>query len=589
MYSMAVRTSSSAAPANPASQSKDVEKFRAQLERILGSKSFRQVDRLHRFLGFIVNETLAGRGDLLKEYLIGVEVFGKETSFDPRMDPIVRVQARRLRARLSRYYREEGQNDEVIIELPKGGYAPIFQNAEPVEAKQALASVLVSRNTISVAPFTDNSEQQDLKYFCRGLTEQILHTLANGKKLRVTLSTPPENRSDNAAMRVSGSVQRHRDTVRITTHLVDTMTGCHFWSASLDRELDDPFAVQEEVARSVLERLQGEITNAGGRRDRPTENLAAYNFYLQGRHRLDQRTDESLRKAVEFFEKAAAEDPHYSQAYSGLADAYGLLGHYGVLSPSEVWTKAASHAAWAVLLDDESAEAHTSLAHAKSTQDWDFLGAEREFQRALGLDPRYPTAHHWYAASCLAPLGRLDEALQEIRLAHTLDPISSIISRDLGMSYYYRREFEAALDQCDRTIEENPHFISAYWTLGLVQEQRGDLDESAAAFQRAIQLAPQNPRMRSGLARTLAISGHREEAVEILGELHAMARKRYVSPFELASIHFALGDRDKGYEWLTRAFQDRCFELIVAKVDPRFDGLRGDALFKDLSAQLGIL
>lgn len=580
---------SSPAPAVEFPPASDAINYREQLDRILRSKSFRQVDRLHRFLDFIVTETLAGRGDHLKEFLIGIEVFGKESSFDPRMDPIVRVQARRLRARLSRYYREEGQHDEIIIELPKGGYTPTFQNAEPSEPKHALASVLVSRNTIAIAPFVDNSEQQDLKYFCRGLTDQILHTLTNVKKLRVTLWNPSEHRTDAAATRVTGSVQKFRETVRVTTHLVDAVNGCHLWSASLDRPLENVLAVQEEVARSILERLQSELSGDRGRTaDRPTENLAAYNLNLQGRHRLSQRTDESLRKAVEFFEKAAAEDPHYSQAYSGLADAYGLLGHYGVLSPSEVWTKAASHAAWAVLLDDESVEAHTSLAHAKSTQDWDFLGAEREFQRAISLDARYATAHHWYSASCLAPLGRLDEALQEMLLAHALDPISSIISRDLAMCYYYRREFEAALDQCDRTIEENPHFIGAYWTLGLVQEQRGDLDESSAAFQRAIQLAPQSPKMRGGLARTLAVSGRRKEALHTLLELAEVAKNRYVSPFEFASIHFALGDRDKGYEWLTKAFQDRCFELIVTKVDPRFDPLRGDVVFKKLAAQLGI-
>lgn len=584
---MAVRTTSSPAPAEISPAARDADRYRRQLDRILGSKAFRQVDRLHRFLSFIVTETIDGRGDHLKEFLIGIEVFSKEASFDPRMDPIVRVQARRLRARLTRYYREEGQSDEIVIELPKGGYTPTFQKAETSESKHALTSVLVSRNTISVAAFADNTEQQDMKYFCRGLTDQILHTLTNVKKLRVTLWSPGELRIDSAAMRVTGSVQKFRDTVRITTHLVDAVSGCHLWSASLDRPLENAFAVQEEVARSILERLQAELSGHA-RADRPTENLAAYNLYLQGRHRLSQRTDESLRKAVEFFEKAAAEDSHYCQAYSGLADTYGLLGHYGVLSPSEVWTKAASHAAWAVLLDDESAEAHTSLAHAKSTQDWDFLGAEREFQRAIALDPRYATAHHWYSASCLAPLGRLDEALQEMLLAHSLDPISSIISRDLAMCYYYRRDFDAALDQCDRTIEENPHFIGAYWTLGLVQEQRGDLDESSAAFQRAIQLAPQSPKMRGGLARTLAVSGHRKEALQILSELGEVAKNRYVSPFEFASIHFALGDRETGYEWLTKAFQDRCFELIVTKVDPRFDPLRGETLFKKLAAQLGI-
>ena len=291
--------------------------------------------------------------------------------------------------------------------------------------------------------------------------------------------------------------------------------------------------------------------------------------------------------AVGFFDRSIAEDPQYSQAYAGLADAYGLLGHYGVLSPVEVCTKAASAAAWAVLLDEDSVEAHTSLAHTKGTQDWDFLGAEREFQRAISLDSRYATAHHWYTTSCLLPMGRLDEALQEIQMAQALDPISSIIARDLAMTRYYRGDLEAALEQCDRTIEQNPHFEGAYWTLGLVQEQRGDLDESAAAFRRGIQLAPQSPRMRSGLARTLIASGRRSEALAILADLDELSKKRYVSSFELASVHFALGNPDEGYEWLTKAFQSRCFELIFAKVDPRVGPLRGESRFKKLFAQLG--
>ena len=574
----------------------DTGRVRQQLDRILASKAFRPVDRLQRFLSFIVNETLAGRGDNLKEFLIGIEVFGKESSFDPRMDPIVRVQARRLRARLARYDMEEGRGDGIQIKLPKGGYAPLFQVVEAGEPRHSVASILAGHNTVAVAPFVDDSPDQSLGYFCRGLTEETVHTLTKAKKLRVIPWNPPAGGADspqpmNAAMRMAGSVRKFRDTLRITAQLVDVASGCCLWSLSFDRQAGDDFAVQEEVAGAVLDKLQGELSGErhGRGGDRPTENLAAYNLYLQGRHRMEQRTEEGLRKAAEFFHKAAAEDPQYAQAYSGLADAYGLLGHYGVLLPAEVWTKVASNAAWAVLLDDESAEAHASLAHAKPTQDWDFLSAEREFQHAISLDPRYATAHHWYAVSCLSPLGRLDEALQEILLALTVDPISSIVSRDLATVHYYRREFDMALEQCDRTIDQNPHFVAAYWTLGVVQEQRGDRDESAAAFQRAIQLAPQSPRMRSGLARILAVSGARDAALAIFSELRELSRKRYVSPLDLASIQFALGNREDGYEWLEKAFRDRCFELIVAKVEPRFDSLRGDASFIRLVAQLGLV
>jgi TolB-like protein/Flp pilus assembly protein TadD len=576
------------------------EKAVAQRDRILESRAFRQADRLKRFLGFIVSETIAGRSERLKEFVIGVEVFGKDQSFDPRNDPIVRVQARRLRALLARYYREEGQDDDLLIEMPKGGYAPIFKPARGSSTKRSLTPIIVSRNTVLVAPFSDNSPGGDQKYFCDGVSQEIIHTLAKVEAVRVAAwnfgdheanSDPREiaNRL-NAAMIISGSIRKAGKQVRVTANLVDTVSGCYLWSMSLDGKLDNVFGIQEKVARAIADKLQKEL--AGGTHGKglrhSTENLAAFNLYVQGRYHLNQRTEEGLRKAVEFFEKAIVEDSQSAKSYSGLADAYGLLGHYGVLSPAEVWTKAASNAASAVLQDEHSAEAHASLAHVKSTQDWDWLGAQQEFQRAIQLDPRYPTAHHWYAMSCLAPLAKLEEAREEMLLAQALDPISSIIARDLAVIFYYERDLDAALEQCDHAVELNPHFALAYWILGSVQEQRGDFDESAAAFQRAIQLAPQSPRMHAALGRTLALSGKREDALRILKEIRGLAGKRYVSPFELASLHFAMDQKDEGFEWLTKAFQDRCFELISLKVDPRLDSIKLDQRFVALFSQLGL-
>ena len=560
------------------------EKVAEQLNRILASKAFRQADRLKRFLSFIVEETIAGRGERLKEFVVGVEVFGKPESFDPRNDPIVRVQARRLRAQLARYYREEGPDSDLVIELPKGGYAPVFRRTKGTPVRRAASPALISRNTAVVMPFSDCSAAADQKYFCDGLTQEIIHTLAGVDGIRVLSPESPTS----AAILITGSLRTAAGKCRITMNLVDAANGAYLWSGALDRPLDDVIAVQEEAARLIADQLKRELAGSTQSKAARAENLAAYNLYVQGRYHLNQRTEEGLRKAVEFFEKAIVENAQYAQAYSGLSDAYGLLGHYGVLAPAEVWTKAASNAAWAVLQDENSAEAHTSLAHVKSTQDWDWLGAEREFQRALALDPRYPTAHHWYAMSCLTPLARLDEAHEELLLAQSLDPISSIIGRDLARIHYYRQDYEAALEQCDHTIELNPHFSPGYWILGLVQEQRGEFDESAAAFQRALQLSPGSPLMRAALGRTFALSGKRAEALRILAELNELAGKRYVSPFELASIHFALADDDEGFRWLAKAFQDRCFELICLRVDPRWESLRGASRFRELFDQLSL-
>lgn len=581
---------------------KDVEaKAALQLDRILASRAFRQADRMKRFLTFIVGETLAGRGAQLKEFVVGMEVFGRDNSFDPRNDPIVRVQARRLRAQLARYYREEGQEDELTIELPKGGYAASFRPARRPAAKDSPAALLVSRNAVLAMPFADNSPAGDQQYFCNGVNQEIIQALTGMDSVRlVATNSDRESGGDpafrpvadrpNAAMIVTGSVRVVGHQVRITANLVDAVGGCYLWSGSIDRRLDDILKIQEEVAHVVAEQVRIHMAHgaANPRARRPTENLAAYNLYLQGRYHLNQRTEEGLRKAVEFFEKAIVEDANYSQSYSGLADSYSLLGHYGVLPPAEVWTKAASSAAWAVLKDEQSAEAHTSLAHVKATQDWDWIGAAREFQRAIDLDPRYPTAHHWYAVACLAPQGKLDEAREEMLRAQALDPISSIIARDVARIHYYSRNYDAALEQCDHTVELNPHFSPAYWMLGRIQEERGDLEESAAAFQRALQLSPQSPVMQAALGRTLALSGKRKEALSILDELLDLGGKRYVSPFEIGLLHFALDATGEGFQWIEKAFQDRSYELITIRVDPRLEPLEGNPRLHGLIGRMGL-
>ena len=583
--------SRSSAPAP--SQSQIDDGVREHLERILTSPTFQQGDRLKRFLKFIVLEAVAGRRHELKEYVIGVQVFGKEDTFDPRTDPIVRVQARRLRAKLVRYYREEGRADETVIELPKGGYAPVFRQRDtPVLIKRSVAAALVSRNTVAVLPFADHSVEHGLEYFCRGVRDEIVHHLARFASLRILASDEPRVTGDrtDAAMIISGSVRQAGERLRVTAQLIDGATGCYIWSESVDATLSDLFPAQERVAEAIAARIEPEL---GDRRSsaasrRPNENLAAHNLYLQGRYHLNQRTDEGLLKALDFFEKAIVEDAHFALAHSGLADAHSLLAHYGVRAPSAAWTKAASSAAAAVMMDGQSAEARTSLAHVKATQDWDWEGAEREFRMAIGFDARYATAHHWYATSCLVPLGRLDDALEELRIAQSLDPVSSIVARDLALIHAYRRDFEAGLEQCDHTIELNPHFSPAYWALGVIQEQRRDLDEAIAAFQRAIDLSPHSPRMHAALGRTLALSGKKALALASLRKVETLAKQRYVSPIEFAAIRFALEQAELGFRWLNRACEDRAFDVLALKVDPRFQTLKDDPRMQEIFRHVGL-
>ena len=332
---------------------------RQQLDRILAGATFRQVDRLRRFLSFVVTEAIAGRRDELKEYVVGIQVFGKEASFDPRSDPVVRVQARRLRARLVRYYAEEGQADEILIDLPKGGYAPVFSRREASAARRpSISGSTVSPNTTCVMPFADYSPAGDLGHFCGGLREEMIHRLSSLASLRVLAWTGNDSAdrpndgpsAGEAAIIISGGVRVSADHMRVTVQFLDGASGGYLWSASVDGSMAEAFDLQERVAAAVADRIESvlvELSTSG--RPRPgTVNLAAYNLYLQGRYHLSQRTEESLRRAVEFFEKSLAEDAEYGLAYAGLSDGYSLLAHYGVLGPADVWTKVASTAASAV-------------------------------------------------------------------------------------------------------------------------------------------------------------------------------------------------------------------------------------------------
>jgi serine/threonine-protein kinase len=457
---------------------------------------------------------------------------------------------------------------------------------------------VAGKNTIAVLPFADHSPGDDLAYFCEGLRQEVIHRLAKLEALRVRAIAPQEPpATDNSvdfggrvAMLLTGGVRKAGERIRVTVHLVDNATSSYLWSESIDTVLSDVFAAQETVADVVVKTLEARLVDAGQRRGsrRPSENLAARNLYLQGRYHLNQRTDEGLHRALEFFEKAIVEDAHFALAHSGLADAHSLLAHYGVRQPSQAWTRAASSAAAAVMLDANSAEARTSLAHVKATQDWDWHGAEREFQTAIALDPSYATAHHWYAMSCLIPMARLDEALEEMRVAQSLDPVSSIVARDLALMHLYRREYDLALEQIDHTVELNPHFPPAYWSLGLIQEQRKDLDEAIAAYQRAIDLSPHSPKMHAALGRTFALLGKTPQALDALRRLEAMAKQRYVSPFEFASVRFALEQHDTAFKWLAKACDDRAFDVLALRVDPRFDHLKHDPRLQAIVQEIGL-
>jgi serine/threonine-protein kinase len=277
---------------------------------------------------------------------------------------------------------------------------------------------------------------------------------------------------------------------------------------------------------------------------------------------------------VQYFTEAVSEDPRYALAHAGLADSYTLLANYGVAAPEDVRPRAKECALRAVEIDSLLPEARTSLAHVHVTYEWDWQSAELEYRAAIQLNPDYATAHHWYAITLLAPLGRLEEAAEEMERALERDPISVSVYRDLGLIHFYRRDYSAALEQARRTQVLDPQFAGGFWLMGLICEQLRMIEAAIAAFDKAVAVSGGNPRMLGALAHARGLFGDREGALAILSQLRELEESRYVSPFETALIRMGLGDLDEAMIWLRRAFEVRSYELVTLEVDPRYDPIR---------------
>jgi serine/threonine-protein kinase len=569
----------------------------AQLEKILASATFVNSGRLSRFLRYAVEGAARGRSAQLKEYAVALAVFDKRESFDPRYDPIVRVEAGRLRTRLKHYYDTEGQQDPLLVDLPKGSYVPRFaaHQGKNVDAPAEPYSL----NSIAVLPFADHSPDRNQEYFCDGMTEELINALTKLRGLHVSAWTSAlrlRGQTDDilkisqqlkVGAVVAGSVRKAGDRLRITVQLIGTADGRYLWSEIYDRELKDVFSIQEEISQAIVAKLKVRIAEKHLVR-RYTESFDAYNLYLKGRYHWNQRSERSLKKGIGYFEQAIALDPQYAPAYSGLADSYSLLGNYGVLPAKNVKAKALTAALKAVEIDSTLAEAHTALGHVKATYCWDWPGAKQEYQTAISLNAAYPTVHHWYAITYLAPLGMLDAALVEMEKAEELNPVSVSIKRDLAVIFYYSRRYEEAAEHCQGAIELDPNSHGAYWALGLAYEGLSLYPEAVAAFEKGLALSPDTPRLLGSLGHAYAAWGKDAEAKDILERLNRLSASSYVSPFDFALVHLGLGDLEASFTWLELAYKSRSYELVSARVDPKFDAVQSDARFSKLLKRLGL-
>jgi DNA-binding winged helix-turn-helix (wHTH) protein/Tfp pilus assembly protein PilF len=317
-----------------------------------------------------------------------------------------------------------------------------------------------------------------------------------------------------------------------------------------------------------------------------TENPEAYRLYIKGRYHWNQRSEAGLIAATQYFARAIATDPAYARAYSGLADSYTTLGYLSHLPPTDTFLKAKEAATRALQLDATLTEAHTSLAYVRLYHDWDWVEAEKEFRRAIALNPNYATAHHWYAVY-LTAMGRFEEAQAAIGRAQALDPTSLIVNTDLGFVFYYNRQYDAAIKQLQTVTEMNPEFPIAHLWLGRAYQERLMYDDAIAEFRRAETALRGWPVVMAAIGHVQGAAGRRAEARETLGALMRLTTERYVTPYGVALVHAGLGEKDQALAWLHRALQDRSHWLVWVTLDPRLDALRSDPWYGDLLQNIG--
>jgi TolB-like protein/Tfp pilus assembly protein PilF len=447
--------------------------------------------------------------------------------------------------------------------------------------------------SIAVLPFTDLSPQKDQEYFCNGLAESLINALSKVKDLRVpamtsTVSFKAEEQDINEIAEklnvntvLRGSIQKAGNRLRITAQLINVADGTLLWSEQYNREFNDLFSIQDEISFAIADKLKVNLLGEErqGLKKRYTENIEAHNYYLKGRYFWNKRTGDSLKMSIKYFEQAIEVDPDYALAYAGLADCYSLLPFYGGWLPQEGYLKARSAALKALELDSMLAEAHNSLAAITLWYEWDWDEAERGFKRAIELNAGLAIAHHWYA-ELLKSIGRIDDAITEIRMALELDPISLIINRNFGMYLYVARRYDEAIKQFRKTLEIDPEFRMAYTGIGRAYLQKGMYKQAAEIFKRT-----EHP----GLVHALMALGNKDEALAVLEDFKEKSLHQYVDPYTFAIIYAGLGEIDMTFKSLDRAYQERSLNLVdYVYVTPFFDSIRSDPRFESLIKKLNL-
>jgi serine/threonine protein kinase/Tfp pilus assembly protein PilF len=461
-------------------------------------------------------------------------------------------------------------------------------------------------NSVAVLPFVNDSLDPNAEYLSDGITESIINNLSQLPNLKVMsrnavfrykgqqLDPQEIGRNLGVGAVLTGRVVKVGEKLIIKTELVNVADGAQLWGAEYNNSMADIFTVQEEISRKIFEKLRVKLTGEDEERlaKRYTNDTEAYQLYLKGRYFWNKRDEAGLRNGIKFFKQAEEKDPTYALAYSGLADSYALLCDIGAVAPLEEMPNAKLAAERALAIDPRLAEGYTSRAFIKLAYDWDWPGAESDFRRALELNPKYATAHQWYA-SFLTQMGKYDLARREIEQAQQLDPLSPIINANSGLYLYYAHKYDEAIEQYRKTLEIDPRFGVAHYYLGLAYLQKKEYDKAIAEFKIVMdstgdasaakdELDGDDLETAAALAYAYSASGNRAEAQTLLGKMIELQKRRYVSPLYLATVYAGLGEKDQAIEHLKKAYENRHPGLVLIRVEPLFDSLRDDQRFQEL-------
>ena len=490
------------------------------------------------------------------------------------------------------------REQEYIATISKRGYRFVadVRQVSPTSAIEPREQLV-----LVVLPFESFGGDPAQDYFGDGLTEEMITHLSrlNPGRLRVIARTSAMTykgmkksireigRQLNVSHVLEGSVRREAGRVRIAAQLIQVSDETHVWAETYDRKFEDILKIQSEVAQAVAREIRVKLTPQEKKRLAAVGEVAptAYEALLKGRHLWNKRTEEGMRKSINFYQEAIRQNPNYAMAYAGIADSYVMLACRGMVPAKETFRKAKSAARKALDLDSELAEAHGSLAHVR-LHDWDWEGLERDFQRAIELNPAEVIVYYWYGEFLMSQ-GRADEAIAVTRRAYEADPLSAVIGASLGMILYLARQFEEAATVLDRVQEISPEHFLPHMRMGLVRIQQRKYDGAIEELEKAVQLAGQSTETLAALATAYAAAGLRTKAQKIAHDLEVHQKEHYVLPYNFAKIYAGLGDVEKGFTWLETAYDDGSPDLIELNSEPIFDNLRADLRFSNLMGRVG--